>query len=306
MRRSTMCRWLAALALPCAAAAGTAGADSFVVPATLDFSVRDEGRDGFDQVLEGECCIRATIFTSFRIRGVAEFDLASLPPGLVITSATLRLVLVSGTGDNPADFYAYAADGMATAADAERTDILLAENLQIVVSPVDFGGAALNSLVQSRYQEAGSVGMVFKLTREHELSFRDLEFAANDGSPSNSARLLIEALPAPPPPEVSPPGAAVPFTVAMAGPGTLALAWEATPGADSYRLVVGDLLSLIPSGGVTELNAATMMCGIPSVTTTISEPAGSVFLLVAGDNTGGVGPLGSGTAGPRSADLACP
>lgn len=44
---------------------------------------------------------------------------------------------------------------------------------------------------------------------------------------------------------------------------------------------------LAPNGGVTVLNAAT-------------------FLLVAGQNTGGVGPLGSGTLGPRTADSTCP
>ena len=54
------------------------------------------------------------------------------------------------------------------------------------------------------------------------------------------------------------------------------------------------------------LNAATMMCGIPRTTTTMPVPAGSIFLLVAGQNTGGVGPLGSGTLGPRTADSTCP
>lgn len=181
------------------------------------------------------------------VSAASPSSISSLPAGLTITSVTLRLVLICGIGDNPADFFAYEADGVATTADAERTDILLAENLQIVTSTTDFGGAALQSLVLSRYQEAGSVGLVFRLTREHELGFRDLEFAANDASPSNSARLLIEALPLALPPEVSPPGAAVPFTAAMAGPGTLELGWEATAGAESYRIIVGDLSAWLPT-----------------------------------------------------------
>ncbi len=181
----------AALLILGVGATGSAIADTYVVPAGVDFSVRDEGRDGFDQVLEGECCIRATIFTTFRIRGAAEFDLSSLPPGLVITSVTLRLYVASGTGNNPADFFAYSADGVADIADAERTDLPLAANLQVITSVLDLSHPSLTSLVQSRYAQQGHVGMLFKLTREHETSgFVDLEFVANPGNP-NVARLVI-------------------------------------------------------------------------------------------------------------------
>ena len=162
--------WIATALMPILGGAGQAIADTYIVPAVVDFSVRDEGRDGFDQVLEGECCIRATIFPTFRIRGAAEFDFSSLPPGLVISSATLRLVVASGTGNNPADFFAYSADGVADVADAERTDLPLAANLQVITSVLDLNHPSLTTLVQSRYGQQGHVGILFKLTREHETS----------------------------------------------------------------------------------------------------------------------------------------
>ena len=294
----------AAVLLLASSGAELAVADSYEVHADLDFSVRDEGYDGFDQVLEGECCIRATTFQTFRIRGVAEFDLSSLPTGLAITSVTLRLTLVSGTGNNAADFFVFGGDGMATVEDGHRTDVPILENLEVVTSVVDINHQALVSLVQSRYEQGAWTGILFKLTLEHEAQFRDLEFAANG---SNRALLLIEASPAPsPPPEVSPPGALVPFTVTRAAPGMLALAWETTAEADSYRIIMGDLGSLHLSGGVSASNAWPLACGITDVTTIIGEPASSVFLLVAGENPGGIGPLGNGAAGPRVADPDCP
>jgi hypothetical protein len=147
--------------------------------------------------------------------------------------------------------------------------------------------------------------MMFMLTREHELVFRDLEFAAGPGS-TQLARLIIETSPAPdPPPEVAPPGSDS-FTVTLTGTGELALEWESAPGCDSYRLVAGDLTSMALSGGVTPLNAAPVLCGISDVVTLIPAPAGSIFLLVAGENAGGIGSLGSGDAGPRAADPTCP
>lgn len=109
------------------------------------------------------------------------------------------------------------------------------------------------------------------------------------------------------PPEVSPPGAATPFTVSRSVPGTLDLGWQSTAGASTYRIISGDLASLASSGGVTAVNAAPLVCGVPGTTVAEAEPAGSVFLLVAGASTGGVGPLGSATGGAaRTAGTTCP
>jgi hypothetical protein len=300
----------AAALLLAAAAASPAAADSFVVPAALDFSVRDEGFDGFDQVLAGECCIRATAFQTARVRGAAEFDLSSLPPGLIIVSATLRLVLVSASGNFPLDFFGFDGDGMATVGDGNRTDVLLAGGVTVpgdnVLEMSGSQGSPLLALIQSHYGQGSHLGMLFRFTLEDPV-FRDMEFAAMEANPSLSTRLLIEALPAPdPPPEVSPPGAAVPFTVAMAAPGLLSLAWEPTAGADSYRIVAGDLRSLAADSGVSPGNAAPVICAVPGAAMTLADPADSAFLLVAGENAGGIGPLGDGSPGPRTADPACP
>jgi len=113
------------------------------------------------------------------------------------------------------------------------------------------------------------------------------------------------------PEEASPPGAVVPLTVAhtAGGPevGTLDLAWVLTPGAETYRIISGDLATLQPSGAVTAGNAAPVICGVVGLSTSIPEPAGSVFLLVAGENAIGIGPLGDPTDGPpRAAATACP
>jgi len=113
------------------------------------------------------------------------------------------------------------------------------------------------------------------------------------------------------PAETSPPGAVAPLTVEHTAGGpeaaTLDLAWECAVGAETYRVISGDLGTLQPSGGVTVGNAAPVVCGVAGLGTTIPEPAGSVFLLVAGENAAGIGPLGTATGGaPRAADATCP
>ncbi len=57
------------------------------------------------------------------------------------------------------------------------------------------------------------------------------------------------------PTEVSPPFAAVPLTVGVAGPALLKLEWQPTTGAESYRLFIGDYGVLRPMGGVVVGNA---------------------------------------------------
>jgi hypothetical protein len=147
--------------------------------------------------------------------------------------------------------------------------------------------------------------MVFRFVAQDQDPGQIIEAAVDDFVLRDSVAVCNPFAPALPP-EVSPPGAAVPFTVADAGSGNLQMSWEATSGATTYRIVAGTLASLKP-GGVTASNAAPMACGIAGTTTTLLGPSESSFLLVAGESVGGVGPLGSASGGgPRAAGAACP
>ena len=110
------------------------------------------------------------------------------------------------------------------------------------------------------------------------------------------------------PPEVSPPGAAVPLRVTTAVPGQLRLEWEPTMFADSYRVLIGDFFAIRPMSGVVQGNASSTQCGITATTHIIPMPPGNVFLLVAADNSSGTGPLGVGETVPlpRRGNLICP
>jgi len=100
------------------------------------------------------------------------------------------------------------------------------------------------------------------------------------------------------PAEVSPPCAATPFTVTRSTLWRLELAWQAASGAATYRIVSGSLSGLQPAG-VTAVDSFPWACGIVGTINSVAEPGGSIFLLVAGDNAVGTGPLGDASIGTQ-------
>jgi hypothetical protein len=107
------------------------------------------------------------------------------------------------------------------------------------------------------------------------------------------------------PPEVSPEGSAVPFTIAKSGT-DLTLVFSESAGATAYNVYRGSLLSL--AQGIYDHAALPALCGLPdgvvgdaSVTATLPSagiPDGSYLLAVAA-GASGESKYGSGTFVPE-------
>jgi hypothetical protein len=164
--------------------AGRAFGDPIAVPAATSGSVRADVADGVFDTIAFPGSILVRYDGTFVDRGSFEFDLSSLPAG-VVTSATLNLITVSGFADDPFELYGYAGDGTTAPGDVTGGSLLasLPVDWQDTIANPSFDVTGfLQGLVASSAEYAG---FYLKLVQESG-GFQFMQF----GLPADSGLVV--------------------------------------------------------------------------------------------------------------------